>query len=143
MFHQSAINYDLHQFGQLPLQAFNGYVPTVFSFSSREQPTWVLPKGGPSRPLCLVIRQAATRHIPTPADCCVSVGAIRRYSDMQVTFCPLISFGITVLGQRLSMVATVLSFGIEGLRARSAAAAGGDLHPSKVSVEQCLHRALA
>ncbi|GFY80222.1 general control non-repressible 5 [Actinidia rufa] len=43
--HQSVINQDMCHFGQLGLQALDGYVPTVSSL--REQPTWFLAKRWP------------------------------------------------------------------------------------------------
>ncbi|GFS42457.1 hypothetical protein Acr_00g0079960 [Actinidia rufa] len=46
------VNHQLCQFGELPLQALDGYVLTIYS--SREQPTWVLPRGGLGHPLCIL-----------------------------------------------------------------------------------------
>ncbi|GFZ03549.1 hypothetical protein Acr_16g0001730 [Actinidia rufa] len=50
--HQLVVNQDLCHFSQLGLQALDGYVPAVSS--SKEQPTWILPRGGPGRPLGII-----------------------------------------------------------------------------------------
>ncbi|GFZ14601.1 hypothetical protein Acr_24g0007910 [Actinidia rufa] len=95
-------------------------------------------------------------------------GAARKYSVVQVTFCPLSSLGnnrwslpliqalsavIVPSSQRRfggndglssghsSIMVTASSSGTEGLRARSVATVGQDLCPGKASVKWCPQRA--
>ncbi|GFZ04207.1 hypothetical protein Acr_16g0008310 [Actinidia rufa] len=100
------------------------------------------------------------------------MGVVRRYSVVQVTFCPLSFIGIIAgrcprpsfqhsyysefakkrrLGDNDGLssgghsfaVAISLSSGIEGFRARFLVMAGRDLCPSKACVEWCSYRASA